>query len=90
MSEDGGRRRAALESIEKTLAESPLFELRHGGQVWRLYADGRYEGFPDGTVILNNASTLVNVMRSLIREKLSPPSPISDLQNKPVHRGPFT
>ena len=34
-----------------------LFELRASdGHVWRLYLDGRSEGFPAGTVVSNFAS----------------------------------
>lgn len=38
-----------------------LFEM-HGpdGQVWRVYMDGRTEGFPTGTVVENRALPLVN------------------------------
>ncbi len=38
-----------------------LFEL-HGpdGQVWRAYLDGRVEGFPPGTKVVNHALTVVN------------------------------
>ncbi len=33
-----------------------LFELRaHDGHTWRLYLDGRTEGFPDGSVVKNHA-----------------------------------
>lgn len=32
-----------------------VFEVRHGadGHVWRVYADGRIEGFPEGCVVVN-------------------------------------
>lgn len=40
---------------------SPLFELRHpGGNVWRLYADGRCEGLPDGVVVVNHALPIIH------------------------------
>lgn len=47
-----------------------LFEL-HGpeGKAWRLYLNGRIEGFPDGTLILNYALPLVN---KLLGEVLRP------------------
>lgn len=36
-----------------------LFELRApGGEVYRLYLDGRAEGFPDGTAVQNLAFPL--------------------------------
>lgn len=31
-----------------------VFEVRRAdGHVWRVYADGRIEGFPDGCVVIN-------------------------------------
>lgn len=40
---------------------APLFELRHpGGNVWRLYADGRCEGLPDGVVVVNHALPIIH------------------------------
>lgn len=37
-----------------------LFELRHpAGHVWRLYANGRCEGFPDGVVVVNHALPMI-------------------------------
>jgi hypothetical protein len=38
-----------------------LFEL-HGpdGQVWRVYLDGRVQGFPPGTKVVNHALPAVN------------------------------
>lgn len=36
-----------------------LFELRtKDGHLYRIYLDGRYEGFPDGTYIVNKAAPL--------------------------------
>lgn len=47
-----------------------MFELRGpGGEVWRLYLDGRFEGFPQGTIILNHALPTVN---RLLGEMLRP------------------
>ena len=38
-----------------------LFELRGpDGQEWRLYLDGRVEGFPPGTALVNRALPLVS------------------------------
>lgn len=37
-----------------------LFELRGpDGHAWRLYLDGRTEGFPDGTMVVNSALPMV-------------------------------
>jgi hypothetical protein len=36
-------------------AEGPLFEVHRGEHVWRVYEDGRTEGFPDGCWISNRA-----------------------------------
>ena len=30
-----------------------------GGEVWKVWADGHFEGFPAGTVIVNNAAPLL-------------------------------
>ena len=47
-----------------------LFELRSpDGKAWKLYLDGRTEGFPDGALLLNHALPLVN---ALIGEVLCP------------------
>lgn len=47
----------------------PLFEL-HGpdGSLWRLYADGRYEGFPEGTWIVNMAAILIQALEGRIAQ----------------------
>lgn len=47
-----------------------LFELRGpDGQVWRLYLDGRSEGFPAGTAIENRAHPLWCALTGEIRKK---------------------
>ena len=47
-----------------------LFEVRGpDGQAWKLYLDGRVEGFPAGAVMVNHALPLVN---ALIGEVLRP------------------
>lgn len=41
-----------------------LFELRGAhGQVWRLYENGRADGFPEGTLIVNRAKPLLDSLR---------------------------
>lgn len=47
-----------------------LFEL-HGkdGHVWRLFEDGRAEGFPQGTVVLNGAAPLLAELRFRKRDR---------------------
>ena len=38
-----------------------LFELRGAdGHTWRIYLDGRAEGFPPGTLVVNHALPLVS------------------------------
>lgn len=38
-----------------------LFELRHpAGHVWRLYANGVCEGFPEGVVVVNRALPMIH------------------------------
>ena len=56
-----------------------LYEMRGpDGHVWRVNLDGRIEGFPDGTVILNRAIPLVDALMagrsasSLRSEKTNP------------------
>lgn len=36
------------------LTDKPLVELRHpDGRLWRVWANGFYDGFPEGTIIIN-------------------------------------
>ena len=43
----------------------PLFELRGpDGHIWRLFENGRAEGFPEGTVIRNNAIRVLGLLRA--------------------------
>ena len=47
-----------------------LFELRSpNGQVWRLYLDGRADGFPAGTAIENRAHPLWCALAGEIRKQ---------------------
>ena len=47
----------------------PLFELRGpDGHIWRLFENGRADGFPEGTVIRNNAIRVLALLRSAARE----------------------
>lgn len=61
--------RAAVESLTvafEMLEAKPLFELVDGaGKRWAVYADGRTEGFPEGTAITNRALPLVDLLRGL-------------------------
>ena len=43
----------------------PLFTL-HGpdGHVWKLFENGRVEGFPEGTVVINGAAPVLATLRS--------------------------
>ena len=49
------------------VSTEPLYEF-HGkdGQVWRAFEDGRAEGFPPGTVVLNRATSLLDLLRARI------------------------
>lgn len=60
----------ADEGGEDLAPDVALFEL-HGpeGQVWKLFANGTYSGFPDGTFVVNNAHPTINLLRARI-EKL--------------------
>lgn len=55
-----------------------MFELRGpSGEVWRLYLNGRVEGFPDGTLLINRALPLV---QRLVSEKQIPSAHIASQQ----------
>ena len=48
-----------------TVLSELLFEFRGpGGEVWKVWADGRFEGFPGGTVIVNKAAPLLHSLLS--------------------------
>lgn len=51
-------------------ADDLLFELRGpDGHVWRLYLDGRTEGFPAGTSVQNRAFPLWCALTGEMRKK---------------------
>ena len=52
-----------------------LFEL-HGpdGQLWKLWANGRTEGFPCGTILVNGAAPL---LAALLAKQNSPDAHVS-------------
>lgn len=53
-----------------------LFEL-HGpeGQIWRLYLDGRVEGFPAGTLVVNSClPAMARMVGEVRREGISLPA----------------
>ena len=48
-----------------TVLSELLFEFRGpGGEVWKVWADGRFEGLPGGTVIVNKAAPLLHSLLS--------------------------
>lgn len=50
-----------------------LFELRSpSGDLWRLYLDGRVEGFPEGTAVMNRALPLVYRMVGEMKKQAIP------------------
>lgn len=61
-------------------SDSLLFELTHGDHVWRLYADGRIEGFPDGTTVFNMAAPVIAALQAMSRSRH-----IADIMQ--AHRG---
>ena len=63
----GGSGQAASPGVSEKGNNLPLFEL-HGpsGHIWKLFEDGRKEGFPPGTVILNYARPLLASLRGRI------------------------
>lgn len=40
-----------------------------GGEVWRLWADGRVEGFPDGTIVCNAVAPLFDALLSAQKQR---------------------
>ena len=60
-----------LERIFKSLETKTLFEIydQRDGHTWKLYGDGRAEGFPDGAVVINKVDTAITFpVMSLIRK----------------------
>lgn len=56
----------------------PLFELRtKSGDVYKIFENGRYEGFPKGTWIINRAKPLLDFLRCFARKKESDTSLVS-------------
>lgn len=50
-----------------------LFELRGtDGHAWRLYMDGRIEGFPIGTLVANHALPLVSRLVGEVEKQTVP------------------
>lgn len=46
----------------------PLMELREPtGKVYRIFADGRIEGFPKGTIVLNRFEGLLDMMETALQ-----------------------
>lgn len=51
--------------MSNTNTQQLMLEARSpDGHVWRFYADGRTEGFPEGTVIVNHAVRHLQVLQS--------------------------
>lgn len=46
--------------------ERPIFELigADTGHVWRIYADGRVEGFPENVVVMNWLAPVLDALQS--------------------------
>lgn len=65
------QRQDSIARVEQLCKGDELLFQLHGpeGKTWRLYLNGRIEGFPDGTLILNHALPLVN---KLLGEVLGP------------------
>lgn len=56
------------------VSPEPIFELRGpDGKTWMLYEDGTATGFPEGTLIVNRALPLLDLLRGWIK-KLGGPS----------------
>lgn len=51
-------------SEAEAIASGMLFELRSpGGHIWRLYENGKIEGFPECTLVINYAVPILTVLR---------------------------
>lgn len=52
-------------SKAEAISSGMLFELHSSdGHIWRLYENGKIEGFPERTVVINYAAPQLNVLRS--------------------------
>jgi len=46
---------------------NPIFEVTSGEHTFKIWADGSTEGFPDGSIITNRLTVLVNLACGIIR-----------------------
>lgn len=70
--------------MEKMMDSELLFELHsRDGHVWRLYANGVVEGFPEDVIVLNSAWSLLNSLRCLAREKQLPGTCVTSDKTEP-------
>ena len=68
-----------IENYWPLLEAEPLFELRGpGGQLWKLFANGRCDGFPSGTLVINRAAPPVHVLHAVIRKQQIPSPHVPD------------
>lgn len=63
-------RRAWLDQVDAIGSGALLFELANGNQRWRLYEDGRVEGFPVGTWVVNHAHRQRGFLMGLLERVL--------------------
>jgi hypothetical protein len=57
-----------MKELLKSIDRVPLFEIYDKNRRWKIYADGRLEGFPKGCGILNRASPAFSALIGKIRE----------------------
>ena len=63
-----------------------VFEVRHGAseKVWRVYADGRIEGFPEGCVVVNRVPLhAMNFITAIAKTPTEVPAMLRDCAPKP-------
>jgi len=60
---------AEIETIKRSAGDDfPLFRLvAPDGKTWDIFENGRISGFPEGTIVLNNAVLQTNQMRGYLR-----------------------
>ena len=62
-------------------SKEPMFELRSPtGEVWKLFANGKVEGFPEGTRLTNRAAPLIHLFLGASFGKQNAPSHLAAVE----------
>lgn len=69
--------------MSNTNAQQLMLEA-HGpdGHVWRFYADGRTEGFPEGTVVVNHAIRHLTALQSQLHAATAASIPMDPVDGR--------